>query len=282
MPHGEEAWSLNKLSDMWAQIELPMEWPILDLQHPTEEDWKPCLHPHVLSEIARGFHLLGGRGALRRWYSTLASSKPRSGVNEKQRAQELEESQWWLACIANWMNPILSKYDKEIASKSVIGCSSGSQLPLPKKPKDITDWINSCYEQINWEELTQRDLISADTLPGLQHLMKSLNKMQEHSIRFESEEFSEILEVISTNSKIPSSRSEDQGIKILSPSQAYGLECDFLILCGIDSETWSMRSPQRPWLDEAARMKIGLHRPDEPLRIARHQLRHFLNCAKNV
>ena len=58
----EEAWSLNKLSDMWAQIELPMEWPILELQHPTEEDWKPCLHPHVLSEIARGFHLLGGRG----------------------------------------------------------------------------------------------------------------------------------------------------------------------------------------------------------------------------
>ena len=282
LPHGEEAWSLNKLSDMWAQIELPMEWPILDLQHPTEEDWKPRLHPHVLSEIARGFHLLGGRGALRRWYSTLANSKPRPGVNEKQRAQELEESQWWLACIANWMNPILSKYDKEIASKSVTGCSSGSQLPLPNKPKDITDWINSCYEQINWEELAQRDQISADTLPGLQHLMKSLNKMQEQNIKFESEEFSEILEVISTNSQIPSSRSEDRGIKILSPSQAYGLECDFLILCGIDSETWSMRSPQIPWMDEAARMKMGLHRPDEPLRIARHQLRHFLNCAKNV
>ena len=106
--------------------------------------------------------------------------------------------------------------------------------------------------------------------------------MQKQNINFESEEFSEILEVISANSQIPSSRSEDGGIKLLSPSQAYGLECDFLILCGIDAETWSMRSPQIPWLDEATRMKIGLHRPDEPLRIARHQLRHFLNCANNV
>ncbi len=280
--HGEEAWSLNKLSDMWTQIELPMKWPILDLQHPTEEDWKPRLHPHVLSEIARGFHLLGGRGALRRWYSTLANSKPRSGVNQEQRSQELEESQWWLACIANWMYPIISKHDKEITSKPVIGCSSGLQLPLSGKPKDITGWINSCYEQIDWETLTYRDQISTDTLPGLQHLLQSLNNMQKQNIIFEAEEFSEILEVISSNSQIPSSRSEDGDVKLLSPSQAYGLECDFLIFCGIDAETWSMRSPQIPWLDEATRMKIGLHRPDEPLRIARHQLRHFLNCAKNV
>ena len=43
-----------------------------------------------------------------------------------------------------------------------------------------------------------------------------------------------------------------------------------------------MKTPQVPWLDEGTRMKIGLHRPDEPLRVARHQLRHFLNCSQNV
>ena len=29
-------------------------------------------------------------------------------------------------------------------------------------------------------------------------------------------------------------------------------------------------------------MRIGLHRPDELLRIARHHLRHFLNCSPNI
>ncbi|MGB1689362.1 MAG: hypothetical protein ACPHDM_01555, partial [Candidatus Poseidoniaceae archaeon] len=62
-----------------------MSWPILDLQHPVHEDWKPRLHPHILSEIARGFHLLGGRGALRRWYYTLSQASPRAGVNPEQR-----------------------------------------------------------------------------------------------------------------------------------------------------------------------------------------------------
>ena len=55
-----------------------------------------------------------------------------------------------------------------------------------------------------------------------------------------------------------------------------------MILCGIDADTWSMRPKQVPWLDDSSRIEIGLHKPDLPLRKARHQLRHFLNCANHV
>ena len=282
LPRGEEAWSLNRLSEMWSQIELPMSWPILDLQHPVHEDWKPRLHPHILSEIARGFHLLGGRGALRRWYYTLSQASPRAGVNPEQRMRELEECQWWLACIANWMHPVLPRLDQEVASQGVTGCSSGESLPLPSSPSDIVGWINSCMEQIDWQTVTSRDKILANSLPGLQHFMTSISRLQSEGIKFEAEDFFEVLEVLSNSTEIPSIRSGDKGLRILTPAQAYGLESEYLILCGIDAETWSMKPPQIPWLDEANRMRIGLHRPDEPLRIARHHLRHFLNCSPNI
>ena len=282
LSRGEEAWSVSRLSDMWTQIELPMSWPILDLQHPTQEDWKPRLHPTILSDIARGFHLLGGKGALRRWCYTLSNASPRPGSNPGQRRRELEECQWWLACIANWMHPIISSADQEVASQSTIGCSSGEVLPLPSKPSNVVGWINSCLEQIDWEVLTSRDELLANSLPGLQHFIDSISRLQNENIQFDSNDFCEVLENLSAFAEIPSMRAGDKGVKILSPSQAYGLEAEYMILCGIDAETWSMRPPQIPWLDEANRMKIGLHRPDQPLRVARHQLRHFLNCSQNV
>lgn len=279
---GEEAWSLTKLTQLWNQIELPMVWEILDLQHPVHQEWKPRLHPEILSEIARGFHLLGGRGALRRWQSTLNTAKPRAGVNTKQREQKLEECQWWISCISNWLYPTLSGYDKKDVTRELTGCSSGEQLPLPKQPKDVVDWINSCLSQIDWATLASRDELFSSTIPGLQNFTSSLNRLKEENIELKSEDFIDILDLVTSHDEINGNSSSDNGIKILSPSQAYGIQAEYLILCDIDAESWSMKTPQVPWLDEGTRMKIGLHRPDEPLRIARHQLRHFLNCSQNV
>ena len=197
-------------------------------------------------------HLLEEEG-FRRWYYTF-HKRPRAGVNPEQRMRELEECQWWLACIANWMHPIIPTADQEIASQNVIGCSSGESLPLPPQPSDILGWINSCMEQIDWQVLTSRDKLQTNSLPGLQHLLTSISRLQSENIIFETEDFYEVLEGLSSSTEIPSMRSGDKGIKILSPSQAYGLETEYLILCGIDAETWSMKPPQIPWLDEANRM----------------------------
>ena len=279
---GEEAWSLSKLNDLWAQIELPMSWSILDLEHPSMEDWKPRLHPGVLTELARGFHLLGGRGALRRWLATMENASPRAGVDPERRERELEECQWWLACIANWMHPIISSNDQEALSTPIVGCSSNQTLPLPSPPSDVISWLNSCLEQIDWDIFTSRDDVSGTSFPGLQHLMVSISKLQKEKIELTADNFSEVLTILADSVEIPSIRSSDKGIQILSPSQAYGLETENLILCGIDAETWSMRPPQVPWLDDSNRISIGLHQPDLPLRQARHHLRHFLNCAQNI
>ena len=279
---GEEAWSLNKLTQLWNQIELPMVWEILDLQHPVHQDWKPRLHPEILSEIARGFHLLGGRGALRRWQSTLNTAKPRAGVNTKQREQKLEECQWWISCISNWLYPTLSGYDKNDVTRELIGCSTGEQLPLPNQPKDVLGWLNSCLSQIDWATLASRDELFSNTLPGLQNFTASINRLKEENIGLNSEDFIEILDLVTSHDNIKGNTSSDNGIKILSPSQAYGIQSEYLILCDIDAESWSMKTPQVPWLDEGTRMKIGLHRPDEPLRVARHQLRHYLNCSQKI
>ena len=279
---GEEAWSLGKLTQLWSQIELPMSWEILNLQHPIHQEWKPRLHPEVLSEIARGFHLLGGNGALRRWQSTLNNARPRAGVNTKQREQKLEECQWWISCISNWLYPTLTSYDKKDVTRELIGCSSGEQLPLPSQPKDVVGWINSCLNQIDWTTLASREEIFSSTLPGLQSFSASLNRLKQENIELHSEDFIEVLHLVTSHDEIKSSSANDNGIRILSPAQAYGVQAEYLILCDIDAETWSMKTPQVPWLDEGTRMKIGLHRPDEPLRIARHQLRHFLNCSQSV
>jgi len=282
IPRGEEAWSLSRLNDIWAQIELPLSWQILDIQHPSEQEWAPRLHSSILTEIARGFHLLGGRGALRRWLSVLSQATLRAGVDPVRRSKELEECQWWLACVANWMHPILPPADQESLPQSIVGCSSGETLPLPQRPSDVISWMNSCVEQIDWDTLASRDQVSGNTIPGLQHLLTSLSKLQNEGIEIKSEDFSEVLESIASQAEIPSMRAGDKGIQILTPSQAFGLQTENLILCGLDSESWSMKPSQIPWLDEASRMKIGLQRPDEALRQGRHILRHLLNCGRDI
>lgn len=279
---GEEAWSLNRLTDLVEQIGLPMTWGVLNIEHPDDSDWTPKLHPETLVEIARGFHVLGGRGSLRRWLSTLSQATPRFTGDEDQ-SRALEESQWWLAAMARWMIPILSKQDREIAMQKCIGCISGEELPLPEPPESPIIWFNSLLEQIDWQLLSARDSVESNSIPGLQYLIESITRLtQETGIDFDGDDFCEMLQNLASNTQLPSRRGTDTGIRILSPSQALGTTCDILILSGLNSNKWSMKSPSVPWLDEISRMRLGINRPDDGLRKGRHHLRHLLNSANEV
>jgi hypothetical protein len=278
---GEEAWALSRLSAMKEQIALPMSWPIFDQTHPTHQEWAPRLHIGVLTDIARGFHLLGGRGSLRRWLSTLCDAKPRAGVEPNRASKELEECQWWLACLANWMMPILPAHDREAIPERIIGCSSGEVLPMPEFAENSVEWFDSMLKQIDWAILAGRDILADNCISGLQYLVAAFDQMK-NEIDFEADDFYEFLKTLSKNTKIPPLRVSDQNIRILSPEQAQGCETELLILTGIDAETWSLRPASIPWLDEASRMNLGLHRPDQQLRQARHHLRHLLNCADSI
>ena len=280
--NGEEAWSLSRLVDIQEQIELPIDLSFTDLLHPKFEEWKPKLHPEVMMELARGFHLLGGKGTLSRWLSTLASASPRAGIDKSKRMQELEESQWWLAAFANWMKPILPSYDQKLDSRFNIGCSSEENLPLPTPPTNVIDWFNSLAEKISWDVLAARTSISKNSIKGLQVFYSTISKLSLEGFEFSNTDIIEVVESIVQNTEISSPRGNDSNISIMDYSQAYGLNPDTIILCGADSNKWSMKNSQVPWLDENVRMNLGLHRPDEPLRKGRHQIKHFLNCAKNV
>ena len=283
LSEGEDAWSLNRLKDLWNQTSLPMRWPLFwDLKHPTEQKWHPRLHSEVLEEIARSFHLLGGKGALSRWIAILSQATPRPGTDLKRGGQELEETLWWISCLAQWQTPLLSKLDKKALSEPIIGCTSHEGLPLPEPPGDIISWYNSCLNQIDWNKLKNQDSIQSNTLPGIQNLTSALGNLLKEKIKIEVEEFSDILKNLAQNTEIPSIKGSDKGLTILSPTQAYGLEAETVILCGVDAISWSMKTSQIPWLDDSSRLQLGLHKPDEPLRMGRHQLRHILNSAKTV
>ena len=279
---GEEAWSLNRLTDMVEQIGLPMTWGILNIKHPNNSDWTPKLHPETLVEIARGFHVLGGRGSLRRWLSTLSQATPRfTGDDDQSRA--LEESQWWLSAIARWMSPILPKQDREVAMQKCVGCISGEDLPLPEPLESPIHWFNSLLEQIDWQLLSSRDSVESNSIPGLQYFIESITRLtQEIGTDFEEDDFYEMLQNLANKTQLPSRRGTDTGIRILSPNQALGATSDLLILSGLNSNRWSMKSPSVPWLDEKSRMRLGINRPDDGLRKGRHYLRNLLNSSKTV
>ena len=281
MPRGEEAWSLDKLSDMVEQICLPMKWSILNLEHPENQDWCPKLHVESVAELARGFHVLGGRGSLARWLSTLSKATPRF-VGDEQSAQALEESQWWLSIISRWMYPLLNKTDKPVAMQKCVGCISGKELPLPEPPLNQISWFNSLLSQIDWDLLSSRDNLESNSIPGLQHFVESVSRLAREIGTDFGDSFFEILENLASNTQIPSRRGSDTGIRILDPHQSLGTNCDVLILNRFNSETWSMKSPSVPWLDEKSRMKLGINRPDSELRKGRHYIRNLLNSSNVV
>ncbi len=279
---GEEAWSLSKLTDISSQLELPIDLGFSSLIHPVYENWKPKLHLEIMTEVARGFHLLGGKGALSRWLATLSQATPRPGVDQEKRMQELEECQWWLAAFSNWLHPVLPKHDQDLNPEFFVGCSSGEKLPLPEIPSNIISWFNSMANLIDWSALSERIEFENTSIKSLQVFFATITKFTLEGFEFNNEEIIEICSSIVENTEISGSRGSDDDLKILSFTQAYGLDADTIILCGIDSTKWSMKCKPIPWLDENVRMKLGLHKPDEPLRIGRHQLRHVLNSAQTV
>lgn len=280
--NGEEAWSLARLADINSQIGLPIDLSFGDLTHPQNEEWKPKFHAEVMTELARGFHLLGGKGTLSRWLYTLSNASPRAGVDEEKRLRELEECQWWLLAFANWMQPLLPDFDREINTDFFIGCSTKKSLPVNESPSNVIKWFNSTATKIKWDNLTQQDFSNSNNIQSLQTLYSTITKFSLEGIEISSENIIDLVTSISENTETTASRGNDSEIQVLNYSQAYGIEADTIILCGLDSTKWSMKNRPIPWLDDNQRMKLGLHKPDEPLRIGRHLLRHYLNCAKTV
>ena len=271
--HGQDAWSLAKVSGFSRQVSLPLDLDmIFGVEHPTDPTLRPRLHLDLISELARGFHLLGGRGSLRRWLSALSSSSYRPHRDVENRMRQQEESQWWFACMACWLAPLLEDDEHEELLSGLVGCFSAEKLPLPEEQVDGNSWIYNLRRCLGEE--TSEDIIEAiDTL---------IQQSQELARGLCAGEFIAMVESLTGKTMLEKRRSGDSSLQIYSIDQIHGVELDCVILTDIDGDSWSMRDSGLPWMDEESRIRLGLARPDEAMRRGRHHLRHLLNCSKSL
>ena len=286
--NGLEAWSFEKLRRLIQDNGLPLEFAsFAKLRHPTEKDWKPKPHLEILEKISRSFHVLGGPGALGRWLKTLENAKPMIGDNQDSVRQKLEETQWWIANICRLWAPLYDEA-KDHCKESFSGCSSGSKLPMIDQVKDGNEWLNQIYISVNWERLTLLDAEYSGSVAGLQKLIEEHHRVKSSLNDFDlqysqsGEGFIGHLMNIINRTKLPNPRVESTNVKILTPSEAFGLEADLIILSGLDVDSWSMKAPKIPWLDSESRLQLGLLNSDIEIRKGRHQLKHLLNAANIV
>ncbi|MBT5594816.1 MAG: hypothetical protein HOJ60_04695 [Euryarchaeota archaeon] len=287
--NGMDAWSLHRLRGLYEYQSLPLEnGAVEELSHPSEPLWKPRPHSDILENIARSFHVRGGHGSLLRWLGTLAQATPQLGENVERARQALEETQWWLHCIAEIWAPLLDQETLSRLPSNPVGCSTQRPLPLPSRLDSGVEWLDRMYRHIDWNELSNRTAKHDRSLAGLQIIReshestKTLLEKAGYSIPETGQSFIEYFERLLAQTSLPRSRSRGKDIQILTPEQAHGVEADLILLVGLDVNSWSMKTSKVPWLDAPAQIQLGLYNSDLAIRRGRHHLRHLLNAAQEV
>lgn len=287
MPHGDEAWSLNTLRSLALQETLPFSGSWLDMQHPIEGGWRPRPSVSILEEISRSGHILGGRGAMEKWLTSLSTWRPDPlRPNYEKMVQELEETQWWFRSLVERMMPLLNETSSDILQEMgpLIGISSGCELPLPASPTDGDDWLMTVLSTLDWQQLIER---FDGGVSGLQKLVELYNRARvllssaDYHFPINGLQWVNSLELLVEDASMTSVSLEGD-LRLLSPESARGCSADLVILAGLSSQEWSMKPNLIPWLDTEARLSLGILRPDEPLRDARHDFRSMLNAASTV
>jgi hypothetical protein len=286
--YGVHAWSFANILRLVHSGSLKLiDDAFPQLIHPLHNTWRPNLHQHVLEKCSSAHHLLGGPGALARWRAHLQRMQPIENQYVSISAQEIEETQWALAAFARFMTPLLSPEDSYVAQLDIEGASTQQQLPLPKSPPHAFVWFEQLLSKIDWSHLLSSQVEHHQELQGFEKLISHVRALST-SIppssfgQFGIHWFLERLTYICAQVKTSFSPSNSNKIRILQPSQAFGLECDLMILTHMDLESWSMRQPVIPWLDEYSKQELGFFSNDQRIRQGRHQLRHLLNCSPQI
>jgi hypothetical protein len=293
LSHFEDAWSLPQLRAIAIQgtLQFNSDW-LIGEQHPTLADLRPIPDVDVLEEVSRGFHLLGGQGALFRWLHSLAR-KPIANAyqDEEDLCRRHEATQWWLLSLANRLKPLLSTMDASVLEDNMvaIGCYTGEQLPLPPAANTGDEWLYQFGEMLQWHLLTAKlDGQMNQTIGGLQQLFESHLSLRT-SQRLLSQKspirgmdwVDEILTLIDSTT-LEGTKIADSKLRLLTPTDALGCHADLVIITNLDSESWNTSPASIPGLSEAVRTEIAVLSPDDNLRTARHSWMHLLNSGKEV
>ena len=284
LPHGPDAFSLEALRSLALQATIrPFDGPDA---HPSEDRISPRADPDMLTELARGEHVLGGPGALSRWLQTIS----RPPISERDQFRK-ESTQWWLLCVADSLRPLLRGEDRTALDEaSRTGCYTGQKLPAIESSACGDDWLLSILRMIDLESAMEScdgegptpAAVAQAILRDLQGL-RSMQSNLGHSAPEMGPDWVEEFTPLVRSSSILSGTSLTSGrVRVLSPAAALGCSADTIVLANLSSSSWDLRAPKMPFLGDEERHSLDLLRPDAPIRDARHQLEHLLAAAPEV
>jgi len=279
---GQDAWSSNKLFDIIQSQAFPIiENLLADLSHPVNDSWKPKPNLDVLENIGRSFHVIGGNGALFRWLGSLSVATPSSSEPHRKEAEEqaIEETRWWLYSLARVWAPFLDSEAQTFIQEPLISSLSGVELPLPKVNSGHRDVLADLLKACEWGQLFNRTSIYDHSIGGLQSWIQTIDSI----IQYDSDvDFLDICKLSANQTNLPPTRIRHSDVKICTPEQAYGAQADIVMFVGIDSESWSMKPPRVPWIDDAVRVQLGLNDSDHPIRRGRHVFKSLLSTCNSA
>ena len=279
---GQDAWSGNKLFDIIQSQAFPIiEHLFSNLSHPINETWKPQPNLDVLENIGRSFHVIGGNGALFRWLGSLSVATPTSSEPHRRKAEEqaIEETRWWLYSLARVWAPFLDSETQSFIQEPLIGNSSDVELPLPEINSHHREVLTDILEACEWGQLFNRTSTYDSSIGGLQSWIQTIDSIMQYD---SSVDFIDICKLSANQTKLPSSRVRFSDVQICTPEQAYGAHADIVLFVGIDSESWSMKPPRVPWIDDAVRVQLGLNDSDHPIRRGRHVFKSLLSTCSSA
>ena len=192
-----------------------------------------------------------------------------------------EETQWWISNIINLWKVVA---DVGIDTTSVIGCYSGEKLPLIEHISAPEELLDLLIKSIEWHQIMADDVRFNNGILAVESLITQLKQLNLPSEKNDhrSIDFIDIVKLITSNESKSSSRINCENIVIATPKDAFGQSADVVIIAGLDSESWSMKPNNVPWLDNSTKVKLGLANPDIKIRQGRHELRHIINANQSI